>query len=60
VHLDRFDRLHRDLLGGHIDEEWLAHVESLDSIFADADYRLYHPAGVRVPGAGGAVLTALP
>jgi predicted glycosyl hydrolase (DUF1957 family) len=31
------------ILGGTIDEAWLADVESKDTIFQEIDYRVYRP-----------------
>ncbi|MBI3952113.1 MAG: DUF1957 domain-containing protein [Acidobacteria bacterium] len=43
-HIHRFDRLYRDIRSGPIDPEWLADVESKDTIFQEIDYRVYQTA----------------
>ncbi|WP_426751344.1 glycoside hydrolase family 57 protein [Myxococcus sp. Y35] len=43
-HILRFQRLHEQLRGGGVDEEWLSHVEARDNIYPELDYRLYLPA----------------
>lgn len=42
-HIHRFTRLYEMIQGDAIDEEWLADVESKDTIFQEIDYRVYHP-----------------
>jgi 1,4-alpha-glucan branching enzyme len=43
AHIDRFNRLHDDLLGDRVDPEWLGEVERRDNIFPALDYRVYCP-----------------
>ncbi len=38
-HLLRFIALHEQLTTTRVDEQWLAHVESLDTLFPELDYR---------------------
>ncbi|NPV79732.1 MAG: DUF1957 domain-containing protein [Firmicutes bacterium] len=42
-HVGRFIKLYDDIKSNSIDESWLAHVEWLDNIFPDIDYRVYTP-----------------
>ena len=42
-HIHRFTRLYEMIRNDAIDEEWLADVESKDTIFQEIDYRVYHP-----------------
>jgi len=39
THVNRFNRLVRDIEGGTIDEAWLAKIEAYDNIFQDLDYQ---------------------
>ncbi|MBD3178135.1 MAG: DUF1957 domain-containing protein [Candidatus Latescibacteria bacterium] len=41
THINRFDRLYRDILQGSIKETWLGEVERRDNIFPRLDYRVY-------------------
>jgi 1,4-alpha-glucan branching enzyme len=43
-HLLRFGRLHDQIRGGVVDEQWLAQAESRDNVFPEIDYRVYRPA----------------
>ena len=43
-HVARFNRLYEDILGGRVNEGWLAEVETRDNIFPDIDYRVYREA----------------
>jgi 1,4-alpha-glucan branching enzyme len=40
-HIHRFNRLYEDITSGQIDPQWLADVESKDTIFQEMDYRVY-------------------
>ena len=42
-HVLRFTRLHDQIRAGHLDETWLAQVESRDNIFPEIDYRHLQP-----------------
>lgn len=42
-HLLRFNRLHDQIRGGHVDERWLGYVELRDNLFPELDYRIYRP-----------------
>ena len=42
-HVLRLFRLHDQLRAGAVDGAWLAHVEALDNLFPDLDYRIYRP-----------------
>lgn len=42
-HLDRFDRLHGEIVAGEIDEEGLREIEARDSIFPAIDHRIWCP-----------------
>ncbi|MFO7915758.1 MAG: 1,4-alpha-glucan branching protein domain-containing protein [Candidatus Krumholzibacteriales bacterium] len=44
THINRFDRLYRDILQGSIKEPWLEEIERRDNIFPRLDYRAYSPA----------------
>jgi 1,4-alpha-glucan branching enzyme len=41
THINRFDRLYRDIRQGSIKETWLGEVEKRDNIFPRLDYRVY-------------------
>ncbi|MFQ5451699.1 MAG: glycoside hydrolase family 57 protein [Nitrospinaceae bacterium] len=49
-HLNRFNRLYRDIRNEDLDPEWLAKIEAKDNIFPDLDFRVYTPVPCRVPG----------
>lgn len=38
-HLERFDRIHDDLVRGHLDEDWLREIEARDNLFPRIDRR---------------------
>jgi 1,4-alpha-glucan branching enzyme len=40
-HIVRFTRLYEDLKAGHLDEDYVADLESTDNIFPHVDYRIY-------------------
>ncbi len=40
-HLLRFIALHEQLTSTSIDEQWLGHIEAMDNIFPDVDYRYW-------------------
>ena len=40
-HIGRFTRLYEMIRSNEIDEQWLARIESLDTIFQEIDYRVY-------------------
>jgi 1,4-alpha-glucan branching enzyme len=42
-HVLRFLRLHDQLRGNQIDEQWLAFAEGKNNIFPEIDYRVYRP-----------------
>ena len=42
-HVSRFTRLYHELLEGRVDEGWLRHVEWMDAIFQEIDYRHWAP-----------------
>jgi 1,4-alpha-glucan branching enzyme len=48
-HMVRFNRLHRQISEGSIDEGWLARLEEKDNIFPHLDYRVYTPLEETVP-----------
>jgi 1,4-alpha-glucan branching enzyme len=41
THVQRFNRLARQLRAGHVDSEMLAEFEAADNLFAEIDYRAY-------------------
>ncbi|MGD8394171.1 MAG: DUF1957 domain-containing protein [Candidatus Eiseniibacteriota bacterium] len=43
AHIDRFNRLHDDLLGDRVDPQWLGELERRDNIFPALDFRVYCP-----------------
>ncbi len=55
-HIWRFTRLYHDILGGTIDDGWLADIEYRDNIFPDIDYQVYAaaPAGAGADAGVGA------
>ena len=44
THINRFDRLYRDILQGSVKEIWLEELERRDNIFPHLNYRVYSPA----------------
>ena len=40
-HILRFTKLYEDLMEGNVDEDFLVHIESIDNIFPNIDYK-YH------------------
>jgi len=40
-HILQFNKLYDDVRAGHVEEAWLADVESRDNIFPNVDYRIY-------------------
>ena len=44
-HLLRLSRLHDEIRGGRIDEDWLSYLEGRDNLFPDIDYRVYASRG---------------
>ncbi len=40
-HLSRFNRIYEDVKANRIDESWLSHVEGVDNIFPNIDYRCH-------------------
>ncbi|PSP17483.1 MAG: DUF1957 domain-containing protein [Cyanobacteria bacterium QS_8_64_29] len=40
-HLQRFHKLARDLQTERVEKDWLAHLEALDNLFPQLDYRIY-------------------
>lgn len=42
-HVNRFNRLHDDLLDDRLDPDWLGEVEQRDNVFPALDYRVYCP-----------------
>lgn len=41
THVERFDRLYRELINNSIDIEWLKQIEKIDNIFPNIDYSIY-------------------
>jgi 1,4-alpha-glucan branching enzyme len=54
-HLGRFTRLYEDLLGGRLDEGWLAEIEGRDNPFPTLDLNAFRSQAVASPVAVGAV-----
>jgi 1,4-alpha-glucan branching enzyme len=52
AHLHNFLRLHGEIEGNRIDEGWLAHLEGLNNIFPDIDYRWYRTDQEKMKAAG--------
>jgi len=42
-HLARFTKLHEQLLGSEINEEWLSQIEAQDNLFPKLDFRYWAP-----------------
>jgi 1,4-alpha-glucan branching enzyme len=40
-HIQRFNRLYRELKDSRVTEPWLADVEAKDNLFPQIDYRIY-------------------
>ncbi len=40
-HIERFTRLYWDIKNDSIDEGWLSHIEGLDNLFSNVDFRAY-------------------
>lgn len=40
-HITRFIKLYNDIRARTVDADWLSHVEYIDNIFPDIDYRIY-------------------
>ncbi len=53
-HISRFNRLYEEIAEQRIDEGWLRHIEWMDAIFQEIDYRAWTPRRGDV-GAGTAV-----
>jgi len=41
AHFLRFIKLHEQLTATRVDEQWLTHVESLDNVFPEVNYRYW-------------------
>lgn len=59
-HLSRFHQLAQQLYSSSIDLKNLQDLEYKDNIFAQIDFRYYHPEQVIHPGKGTASYTAIP
>ncbi|MEB3174137.1 MAG: glycoside hydrolase family 57 protein [Cyanobacteriota bacterium] len=42
-HIQRFTKLYEDIRAGEVDSGWLTHVEKMDNIFPQINYRVYRP-----------------
>ncbi|MGE5509064.1 MAG: glycoside hydrolase family 57 protein [Chitinophagales bacterium] len=53
-HVGRFTRIYEDLLGGRLDERWLAEIEGRDNLFPELDLEAFRPPRATRPVAVGA------